>query len=66
MNVYDFDNTIYDGETLVDFILYYVRTDPRIWRYVPKLLVIAFKDAFHLYRGPSAGGVCILPGRILC
>lgn len=30
MNVYDFDNTIYDGETLVDFILYYVRTDPRI------------------------------------
>ena len=48
MNVYDFDNTIYDGETLVDFILYYVRTDPRIWRYVPKLLVIAFKDAFHL------------------
>lgn len=38
MNVYDFDNTIYDGETLVDFILYYVRTDPRIWRYVPKLL----------------------------
>lgn len=49
MNVYDFDNTIYDGETLVDFILYYVRTDPRIWRYVPKLLVIAFKDAFHLF-----------------
>ena len=50
MNVYDFDNTIYDGETLVDFILYYVRTDPRIWRYVPKLLVIAFKDAFHLFK----------------
>lgn len=49
MNVYDFDNTIYNGETLVDFILYYVRTDPRIWRYVPKLLVIAFKDAFHLF-----------------
>lgn len=49
MNVYDFDNTIYDGETLVDFILYYVRTDPRIWKYVPKLLYIAFKDAFHLF-----------------
>ena len=49
MNVYDFDNTIYDGETLVDFILYYVRTDPRIWKYVPKLLVICFKDAFHLF-----------------
>lgn len=25
VNVYDFDNTIYDGETLVDFILYYVK-----------------------------------------
>ena len=49
MNVYDFDNTIYDGETLVDFILYYVKTDPRIWKYIPKLLVIAFKDKFHLF-----------------
>lgn len=49
MNVYDFDNTIYDGETLVDFILYYVKHDPRIWRYIPKLLYIWFKDAFHLF-----------------
>ena len=38
MNVFDFDNTIYDGETLVDFIVYYIKTDPRIWKYVPKLL----------------------------
>ena len=49
LNVFDFDNTIYDGETLVDFILYYVRTDPKICKYVPKLLVICFKDAFHLF-----------------
>ncbi len=49
MNVFDFDNTIYDGETLVDFILYYVKTDPKIWKYVPKLLYIAFKDKFHLF-----------------
>ncbi len=49
MNVYDFDNTIYDGETLVDFILYYVKTDPKIWPYLPKLLYIAFKDACHLF-----------------
>ena len=53
MNVYDFDNTIYDGETLVDFILYYVRTDPRIWRYVPKLLVIAFKVPFTCLPWPK-------------
>ncbi len=49
MNVYDFDNTIYDGETLVDFILYFVKRDPKIWRYIPKLLYIAFKDKFHLF-----------------
>ena len=47
MNVFDFDNTIYDGETLIDFALHYVKTDPKIWKYVPKLLVICFKDAFH-------------------
>ena len=33
MNVYDFDNTVYDGETLVDFILYYVFHDKKIWKY---------------------------------
>ena len=32
MNVFDFDNTIYDGETLVDFIVYYIKTYPRIWK----------------------------------
>ena len=32
MNVFDFDNTIYDGETLIDFALHYVRTDPKIWK----------------------------------
>lgn len=49
VNVYDFDNTIYDGETLVDFILYYVRRDIKIWKYLPKLIVIAIKDGLHLF-----------------
>lgn len=49
VNVYDFDNTIYDGETLVDFILYFVRRDAKIWKYLPKLIVIALKDALHLF-----------------
>lgn len=49
VNVYDFDNTIYDGETLVDFILYFVRRDVKIWKYLPKLIVIAFKDMLHLF-----------------
>ena len=49
VNVYDFDNTIYNGETLVDFILYYVKRDVKIWKYIPKLIVISIKDAFHLF-----------------
>ena len=49
VNVYDFDNTIYDGETLVDFILYYIKTDRKIWKYIPKLIIIALKDALHLF-----------------
>lgn len=49
VNVYDFDNTIYDGETLVDFILYYIKTDRKIWKYVPKLIIIALNDALHLF-----------------
>lgn len=49
VNVYDFDNTIYDGETLVDFILYYIKIDRKIWKYVPKLIIIAIKDALHLF-----------------
>lgn len=49
MNVYDFDNTVYDGETLVDFVLYYVFRDVKIWKYLPKLIIIALKDNFHLF-----------------
>ena len=49
VNVYDFDNTIYDGETLVDIILYFIRRDPAIRKYIPKLLWIAFRDRFHLF-----------------
>lgn len=49
MNVYDFDNTIYDGETLVDYAVYFIKHDPKIWKYLPKLLYIAFKDKFNLF-----------------
>ncbi len=33
MNVYDFDNTIYDGESVFDFYLYSVRRQPGLIRY---------------------------------
>ena len=49
VNVYDFDNTIYDGESLVDLVLYYIPRDPRIWWYLPQLIRIALRDRFHLF-----------------
>ena len=35
MNAYDFDNTIYDGETVVDFFLFCLRKKPSLVKYVP-------------------------------
>lgn len=37
MNVYDFDNTIYDGESALDLFFFYVRRDPYLIRYIPKV-----------------------------
>ena len=34
-NVYDFDNTIYDGESVFDFYLFAVRKNKRLIRYLP-------------------------------
>lgn len=35
MNVYDFDNTIYRGETGVDLFLYYLKRDPKLFGALP-------------------------------
>lgn len=42
MNVYDFDETIYDGESSIEFILSYMRHDPKIVRFVPAITKIMF------------------------
>lgn len=39
MNVYDFDNTIYDGESCFDLFLFYIRRDPGLLRLLPKVLI---------------------------
>lgn len=36
MNVFDFDGTIYAGDSTVDFFLYALKQKPTILRYVPK------------------------------
>lgn len=39
MNVYDFDNTIYDGESFWDFFIEYVKVNRTFVRFIPKVIV---------------------------
>ena len=38
MNVYDFDNTIYDGESCFDLFLFYLRKNPGLLRLLPQVI----------------------------
>ncbi|MBR5426869.1 MAG: haloacid dehalogenase-like hydrolase, partial [Clostridia bacterium] len=44
-NVYDFDNTIYDGENTLDLFFYYIKKHPWLLRQLPAVL-----KAFRRYR----------------
>lgn len=39
MNVYDFDGTIYNGDSTVDFYFYALKVNPSLLRYLPKQIV---------------------------
>ncbi len=43
MNVYDFDNTIYDGESVIDFYLFALKRQPRLVSVLPKLCQMLLK-----------------------
>ncbi len=43
MNVYDFDNTIYSGESVIDFFFYFMKRDLRLVAYLPKVFVALLK-----------------------
>ena len=43
MNVYDFDNTIYDGESCLDMFFWFIRKDPSLIRFIFKA-VYAFAE----------------------
>ena len=38
MNVFDFDNTIYDGESVIDFFMYYCKKDKSLLKYIPTVM----------------------------
>ncbi len=43
MNVYDFDNTIYDGESTVDYYFFLLRKYPKLLEILPTLFVMLIK-----------------------
>ncbi len=43
MNVYDFDNTIYKGESVLHFFFFYIRKTPYLIKYIPKVIFALFK-----------------------
>ena len=43
MNVYDFDNTIYRGESSLDLFFFYLRRHPSLLRYLPKAMLGAIR-----------------------
>ena len=43
MNVYDFDNTVYDGETVVDFYFFCLKKNLSLIKYIPLMTVMLAK-----------------------
>jgi len=48
MNVYDFDKTIYNGDSTVDFIYFCIRKYPKSLRHLPIIIKAYLKYLFHL------------------
>ena len=43
INLYDFDNTIYEGDSSTDFFFYCLKNYPKIAKIIPKILLSAIK-----------------------
>lgn len=48
VNLYDFDNTIYKGDSSTDFFFYSLMKYPKIIKYVPRCIKAAFQYKFKL------------------
>lgn len=48
MNAYDFDNTIYDGESIFDFFKYGLKKDPPLILHFPKVFLSLIKYKLNL------------------
>ena len=45
MNAYDFDDTIYAGDSSLHFFVFFLRKDPSLIKYLPK--VISILNDYH-------------------
>ena len=43
MNVYDFDNTIYKGESVLDLFFFYMKKTPYLVKYIPRVFYALYK-----------------------
>lgn len=48
INLYDFDKTIYDGDSSVDFIVYCLSYYPKLYLQVPGVVLAALKYVLHI------------------
>ena len=48
MNVYDFDKTIYDGDSTLDFYLFSLKKNPMLIRFLPVQIIGFIKYMFGL------------------
>lgn len=48
MNAYDFDNTIYDGESIVDFFLFCLKKDLKLLRYLPIIMIYLIRYKLNI------------------
>ena len=46
--LYDFDGTIYDGDSSVDFVLFCFKKEPKLLKYLPKIILAALKYKFKI------------------
>ena len=52
MNVYDFDETIYDGDSTVDFVKYSIIHQPKVLIYFPKIAIYGLLFVLKLLKEP--------------
>lgn len=48
VNLYDFDNTIYKGDSSTDFFFYSMMRYPKIIKYIPSIILSAIKYKLHI------------------